>query len=151
MKAGNVLNFNDLKSATKTFNKNKPITIITEGLLRYLDSREKTIVAENIKKLLKIYGGVWLTPDIIYKRNLRPDFVANNKRVAKLTGINIEKNKFKSLTEARIFFKNLGFTIKSYNFMTMLSQLKSPKKINVTQKEVINTINKRVVFVMTLK
>jgi O-methyltransferase involved in polyketide biosynthesis len=50
-KSGNVLDFTNLKKATEHFKKTKPITIINEGLLRYLNFQEKAKVAENIHRL----------------------------------------------------------------------------------------------------
>ncbi|MFA6424459.1 MAG: class I SAM-dependent methyltransferase [Candidatus Magasanikbacteria bacterium] len=151
IKVGDALNLKSLKRAVVDLNKNKSLTIITEGLLRYLNFPEKKTVAENVKALLKKFGGVWITPDIIYKGNLKPKFVENNNRVAKLTGINIEENKFASVQTAKIFFQDLGFTIESYPFTEVLNNLTSPKRLKMSPKEVNDVIETRVVFVMRLK
>jgi len=150
LEIGNALSIKDLKKATKHFEKDKPIIIITEGLLRYFDFKEKTIVAKNVNALLKTFGGGWITPDIIYKRNLSPAFVANNERVSKLTGINIEVNKFSSVEAARTFFKNLGFKIQSHGFLEVLSDLVSPEKLKMSQNDVKEIIGPRIVFIMKL-
>lgn len=150
LEIGNALSIKDLKKAAKLFDKDKPIIIITEGLLRYLDFPEKTIVANNVKALLKTFGGVWITPDIIYKRNLSPAFVANNERVSKLTGINIEANKFSSIDAAQTFFKDLGFKIQFYGFLEVLSDLVSPARLKMSQKDVKEIIGPRIIFVMKL-
>ena len=44
----------DLLSATQKFEENKPIAVLNEGLLRYLDYHERTKVAENIHQLLML-------------------------------------------------------------------------------------------------
>jgi len=151
MKVGDALNLKSLKNAVVSLNNNKSLTIITEGLLRYLNFSEKKIVAENVKVLLKKFGGVWITPDIIFKRNLKPKFIENNTRVAKLTGINLEENKFVSVETAKTFFQDLGFTIEIHRFTEVLMNLISPKRLRMSRKDVKEVIETRVVFVMRLK
>ncbi len=148
LEAGDATKLADLERATIHFKPNQPLTVITEGLLRYLNAEEKIIIAKNIKLLLARFGGVWLTPDIIYKRNQRPDFIANNERVAKLTGIDLESNKFPSIEAAQDFFNNLGFKVEIHRFMDVYSDLVTPALLNMPISEVEEIVGPRVVFEM---
>ncbi len=149
--SGNGLIYADLEKALKYFNKHKPITVITEGLLRYFDEEEKKQISKNIYKILTQYGGYWVTPDIIYKRKLNKEAQENSRRVAEMTGVDIENNKFESVAQAKSFFKSLGYIIKTFKFVDVLSQLVSHKKISLTLKEAKRVIKHRVVFVMKIK
>lgn len=68
---GNALNGEDYKKCEKYFSKDKEIAVINEGLLRYLTFEEKECVAKNVYSLLKKYGGIWITCDVmLHQRNL---------------------------------------------------------------------------------
>src|SRR5258706_6395658 len=68
--AGNALKSEDLDKATSHFDKEKEITIINEGLLRYLSHDEKKQLALAIKSQLQKFGGQWITPDIGFKERV---------------------------------------------------------------------------------
>lgn len=151
LEIGDATKITDLNKAVRYFKKKKSLTVITEGLLYYLDTSEKIQVANNIKKLLKKFGGVWITPDINYRRKMKSNFVANTIRVSAITGINLEKNKFKNIQEAKDLFDKLGFSIKVHNFMEVANKLVSPKKLKMSDAKVKEIIGPRVVFVMKIK
>lgn len=149
--AGNVLEFRNLENATKYFEKSKPITIINEGLLRYLSFQEKAKVAENIHRLLEKFNGVWITSDV----SLRKVFSKENKimneyvqKISELTGKDIVSNRFETEEDARKFFENLGFLIERHSFMEVKNDLVSPQKINLQDSQVKEQIEDAVVFVM---
>ena len=48
----------------------KPITVVCEGLLMYLTLEQKKQVFKNVRELLQVYGGVWITHDLTTKENL---------------------------------------------------------------------------------
>lgn len=105
---GNGLNEHDVLSAASLLS-NEPITVLNEGLLRYLSHEEKKVLARNIKKLLEERGGVWITPDVATREtDITPKLQEQIKRNAKLVGINTEENLFESWEEAEAFFKDLG-------------------------------------------
>jgi O-methyltransferase involved in polyketide biosynthesis len=149
--SGNVLDFQNLEKATEHFDKTKPLTIINEGLLRYLNFQEKAKVAENIHTLLKEFGGAWITSDI----SLRKIFSNENKimkdhvgKISELTGKDIAANRFETEEEAKRFFENLGFSIESHSFSEVINDLKSPKNLGLSEEHVKDTLEAAVVFIM---
>ncbi len=151
---GNVLDIDTMRRAVQHFNKTKPIAIINEGLLRYLNFEEKAIVAKNIRSILKEYGGVWITSDI----SLRKIFSNENalmknhvEKISELTGKDIVANRFETEAEAKIFFENLGFTIERHSFFEIINDLASPKILHLTDEQVRAALEAAVVFVMTVR
>lgn len=148
----NVLEFKKLEKAASHFKKTKPVTIINEGLLRYLTFQEKAKVAQNIHKLLKEYGGTWITSDISLKKILSKEnaVMANHvKKISELTGKNIEGNRFETEQQAKEFFENLGFSVERHSFMEVINDLKSPARLELPESEVKNIIEDAIVFVMS--
>ena len=45
----------------------EPICISTEGMMMYFDENEVNAVIENIRALLEVHGGCWITPDPEFK------------------------------------------------------------------------------------
>jgi O-methyltransferase involved in polyketide biosynthesis len=144
------LNLSDLNQATKHFDK-KPITIVNEGLLRYLSFEEKTIVAKNIHHLLKRFGGVWITPDITLKKVLHEMGKEHNYKVSLITGINVDDNRFENEEAARTFFENLGFSIERHSFMEVWDELVSPKNLGMSDEEAKRFTGSGVVYVMRIQ
>ncbi len=88
------------------------IVIVNEGLLMYLDTKEKELLCSIIHKILKERGGYWITADIYVKR--QPENI--NLKIDKETNDffeqhKIEDNKFDSFEDAETFFRKTGFEI----------------------------------------
>lgn len=150
---GNALNLDDLRKATSYFQKDKKITVVNEGLLRYLNFEEKAAVARNIHILLETFGGAWITSDITLKKFLQAQNVTmpgKNQKIAKLTGIKIDQNRFENEEEAQKFFGNLGFIIERHSLLEIQNELVSPRRLNISQKEVEIMIGSAVIYVMRL-
>ena len=62
--SANILNYSDIEPALSHFDVKKPVAIVHEGLFQYLTREEKAIAAKNIYKILKAFGGRWITPDL---------------------------------------------------------------------------------------
>ncbi len=147
LEEANALSKKELDRAAKHFDKNKPLVITHEGLLRYLSFKEKTKVAKNIHSLLEEFGGVWITCDItliklLPKRDL--------KNIKSRIGMDVSKNAFRNLTHAKKFFSNLGFKVKVHKLQEIQSSLSAPKVLGLTKKEVEQMLDFYVVE-MTLK
>jgi O-methyltransferase involved in polyketide biosynthesis len=150
---GSALDMNDLSNAAESFRK-EPIAVVNEGLLRYLNFNEKTVVARNVHELLERFGGVWITPDITLRDGVfdqsNEKMKAQNARVQKLVGVDFSKNVFDDEDAARKFFEDLGFSIERHAFTEMTNELVSPKKLNLSSEQVEKTLGRWVVFVMRL-
>lgn len=136
---GDALDLQTLQNAVSQLDPSKPIGIINEGLLRYLNFDQKAQVARNVHSLLERFGGVWITPDITLKSVMQAENAATGgqtDKVKELTGINIDQNAFSSVEEARKFFENLGFSIEPHRFTEVMDELVSPSKLGQTKEEV---------------
>lgn len=152
LEAGDALNLNDIRQATRYFDVGKPIAVVNEGLLRYLTFPEKTIVAKNVRDLLKEYGGVWITPDITLRKFLEiQDNVTmpgKNQQIQKMTNKNFNQNRFENEEQAKEFFENLGFSVERHSWLEIIGELVSPQKLDIPENEVRKMISQAVVFVM---
>jgi O-methyltransferase involved in polyketide biosynthesis len=155
LNAGNALVMGDLLAAVKPFRK-KPIVVVNEGLLRYLTFEEKTIVARNVQELLRLFGGMWITPDL----SLRPQsaFGLSGERrrdqfarIERMTGIDVAKNYFENEEAARVFFEDLGFRIERHSFMEIVDELVSPQRLRLSSEQVEKEIGGLAVLVMKLR
>ena len=88
------------------------IVIVNEGLLMYLNSKEKEDLCRIIHKILKERGGYWITADIYLKnKSEQLNLKIDDKTKDFFFQHNIEENKFGSFKEAEAFFKRMGFII----------------------------------------
>jgi O-methyltransferase involved in polyketide biosynthesis len=88
------------------------IVIVNEGLLMYLDSKEKENLCNIIHKILKERGGYWITADIYIKKSqAKLNLKIDDKTTDFFLKHNIEENKFNSYEEAESFFRRMGFII----------------------------------------
>jgi O-methyltransferase involved in polyketide biosynthesis len=89
-----------------------PIAIANEGLLVYLDEREKARLAGNVRAALLARGGVWLTADV-YVQNTggSAPTVGYGRSREFIDKHRVEQNKFGSWLAAEQFFSKHGFAI----------------------------------------
>lgn len=147
--AGNALHSTEILAATRFFT-DKPIAVINEGLLPYLNRSERTTLARNVHALLDRFGGVWVTPDIDIQLPEAPSrkdpsgVRARTAKIESLTGIDVLKNRFESEEAARAFFEHLGFRVERHSFLEAADQLALPPHGSLAQK----AIERGVLFVM---
>lgn len=140
LEPANVLYFEQMNAAIRHFNGDKNLAIINEGLWMFLSLEERIVCAENIRKLLEIYGGKWITPDIDdlesidrFKSSLgdetRSAMQGVMRRISILTGRDQESNHFSTTEEAIRFFQDAGFHVSQYPMIENLSSLRSVSKL----------------------
>jgi len=154
LKVGNALDLESLQTAVSHLDQVRPLVVVHEGLLRYLNFEEKAIVAQNVHALLSQSGGVWITPDITLASIVQAENSVTENQTDKthlLIGMNIENNRFENVDEAQKFFENLGFTVERHSFMEVIDELVSPKRLGQTQQEVEALLKDPYVFVMRIK
>jgi O-methyltransferase involved in polyketide biosynthesis len=154
LEAGNALNFDDLKKASLHLDLNYPLAIIVEGLLRYFDFDEKTILANYIYELLNNFGGIWITSDTLSFEDLKGLDNAKekqNEQISKAINIDTEKNFFQDQNHAQSFFEQLGFTVERHAYSEVFNQLVSPLKLNLSLSVENNALDTRFVFLMKPK
>ncbi|MFB3764983.1 MAG: class I SAM-dependent methyltransferase [Methanotrichaceae archaeon] len=161
LEEGNALNLQDLLKATRFFGE-RPIAVVNEGFLDYLDLEEKTIFARNVHRLLERFGGIWITPDIPTKaqdeqvvssvKHLLSNETLQERagNIRRITGVDILKNRFESEDVAQTFFENLGFIVEQHRSSEVIDELVSPQKGNQRLEEVEKVIRPMAVFVMEI-
>ncbi|MGD0328528.1 MAG: class I SAM-dependent methyltransferase [Minisyncoccia bacterium] len=151
---GSALCESDVMRAVSIFRAGREVTVINEGLLRYLSHEEKAVVASNVLAILKEHDGVWITPDIPVASILEritgqsKEMRERSSAVEKMTGINRDKNYFRNKIEAQVFFEERGFTVEQHSFMEAVDELVSPKTLSISPESVSALIGELVVFLM---
>lgn len=149
LEEGSALELEDMQTATSDFDSAKPIAVIMEGFLRYLDFNTKTVVAKNTLSLLKHFGGVWITTDITLKSTRRHEREAARRGYVKeRAGIDMEENKFESTDAAAEFFEKLGFAVERHVLGEVVDKLVSPVRLNLSVSEIRERLSKSSAFVM---
>jgi O-methyltransferase involved in polyketide biosynthesis len=151
---GNVLDRNDLTKIDKYFTTDKPVVIINEGFLRYLDFAEKAELAQSIRSILEKYGGVWITGDGAF-RNFRknedktlPDF---NKKLSNRTSRNDIRNVFDDKDAFVKFYSDLGFSVEFHRYDEVLGELVSPQKLIIKKMDARQFIQDVYAIVLKIK
>jgi len=91
-----------------------PLAIANEGLLVYLDRREKARLAANVHAALRERGGLWLTADVYLKnRGGSAPTVGYGRSRAFIDAHRVEQNKFDDWAGAQRFFHEAGFEVRS--------------------------------------
>lgn len=155
LEEGNALNLPDLLAATRFF-ADKPIAVVSEGLLPYLNLEQKAALAGNVYTVLERFGGIWITPDIPFLLPITSGISAETMRertakIGALTGIDVLKNRFENEEAACTFFENLGFQIERYAYTEVMDELFSFQRGNPAHEQVKKIIGPRGAFVCALK
>jgi O-methyltransferase involved in polyketide biosynthesis len=140
-------------AVTSHFDKSKPIAIIAEGFLRYLDFKQKALVANNVRSVLSLFGGAWITTDITLKSKSNHATAQSgvDKYAQSAAGIDVESNKFESVEAARDFFEQLGFVVEPHKLNEVTAHLVSPGKLNIPLDEIKKRIDQSSAFVMRVR
>jgi O-methyltransferase involved in polyketide biosynthesis len=130
-----------------------PVTVVSEGLMRYLPKTRQLDVARNVRDLLAERGGTWITPDITARGMmatgpLKQIVREQNHRLREITGLDVRENYFANEEEARTFYENRGFTIERRSFNEVRDILVSPKEENIPAAEVDDALGTCAVYVM---
>jgi len=130
---GNALNYDDIAHASDFFNPNKNVAIVAEGLLRYLDFNEKAMVANNVRRVLEKFCGVWISCDFTLKQYLlsqNHNIKNHTNNIVSVTNNNLLNNSFEDIKHIVDFFANLGFDMEFHEFDEVMDELVSPKQLD---------------------
>ncbi len=131
----------------------RPVGIVCEGLLRYMNWPDKEKLARNINRALKYsMGGVWITPDIelLSDADATPESRARYDMMAAKWGFDVRPFLFKDFDYAVSFFQGFGFKVAQHCHAGMAERLVSPVRAGLTIEDVRADLAKRFTFVMTL-
>jgi len=137
----NALHRDNLLRAATVFVSDRPVAIITEGLLPYLNREEKSVLADNIHEVLRRSRGVWIASDVHTKQFRRDTFRLDEmlrqrqSRIAAFTGSDLDSNLFADENELEGFFRKSGFQIEEYQYSSVVQELSSPRKLNLAEED----------------
>jgi O-methyltransferase involved in polyketide biosynthesis len=140
-KVADALDKKSLSRALSDFRTDRPLAIITEGLLPYFNREEKTVLADNIREALAIYHGVWIASDVHTRQyrdaanRLDATMRQRQDRLARSTGSNLESNFFADENDLRRFFETAGFQMEEYQYSNVVQDLSSIRLLNLSQED----------------
>lgn len=153
--AGNVLNMNDIQKCLKHFDLSKPIAVINQELIRYLEFDEKRVLTNIIYNTIKPNKGIWLTCDftpisfIKSQDNNLSDCNNYNRNLSKVTYRNNASWRFKNKDYAEQFVKPIGLKMEWHEFTESLSMLSSIRVLKQTENKVGSYLKDAYVSVLT--
>jgi len=125
----NALHAEEVWNVAKLFDR-KPITVVHEGFFQFLTLSERKQVAENVRSLLKLFGGGWITPDVVIRESFERFYPATKqastlKRVTEVTGRSIADDAFSDWEAANSFFKEAGFTVERFKQIDFVPEIRN--------------------------
>lgn len=135
----------------------KPITIISEGLLMYLTLQQKQQVFSNVRELLEIYGGVWITSDLITKQDLSkrwqisPAWQKFEQTVNQMAQTSSKDTYFDNSEHVKQFLAEEGFEIESRSMLNVFEQLTCLQPLQIDPAPAKSLLTNSSVFALTLK
>ena len=152
--AGNALNaYSFCNKRYIGFDQQEKVAVINQGLLRYLTFEEKSIVAENVKKILQKHGGVWITGDFTpakFIKNQNANLKDFNKSISELTDRN-NLPRFKDLGHVKNWLDERGFTVEIHEFAEAIPLLTSPQNLSIPKEKVEELLAHAIICVIRLK
>ncbi|MDF2187805.1 class I SAM-dependent methyltransferase [Paraflavitalea sp. CAU 1676] len=111
----NAMDVPQFEEVTRLFD-GRPVTVVNEGLLVYLNTEEKRQLCATIHRLLKQHGGYWVTGDAYIRRDMsrlldQPQEAFDEQLTKFLEEHRIDDNKFDSYEEANSFFESCHFKV----------------------------------------
>lgn len=139
---GNALNSNDINKCLKYFDLSKPIAIINQGLMHYLDFNEKRTLTKFVFKIISKNNGIWLTCDftpvkflVTEDKNLN-DKEDYNKKLTQVTDRNNSAWRFKDKKHVEQFLKEENLKIEWHDFAESIPMMSSKKYFKLSDIEV---------------
>ena len=135
----------------------QPITVICEGLLMYLTPEEKRLAFNNVRELLEVYGGVWITIDLLTQEDLNkrwgisPNWLAFEQTIGKITETSIKNSYFENFERVKQFVESQGFEIQSYNMLNVFEQLTCLQPLGIDPDVAKSILANSYVFALTLQ
>lgn len=138
---GNALKKDDIIKCLKYFDLSKPIVVINQGLMRYLDFDEKRELTKNVYQIISKNNGIWLTCDFTPAKFLvtedkhltgKEDY---NKKLTKITDRNNSAWRFSDKKTVEKFLSEENLKIEWHDFVEALPLLTSKKKFGIKDSE----------------
>lgn len=131
------------------------VTVISEGLLPYLNRDALNKICNNIKTLLEKHGGAWIT-DIATRKALTKTSVYQDHSTELLASlyknseVGLSDIGFEDGKDAQNFFESYGFKIEKHNLHSVSDTLHTPQVLNLSKGRIDYLLSSPVVWVLTL-
>ncbi|MDZ8066069.1 MAG: class I SAM-dependent methyltransferase [Nostoc sp. DedQUE08] len=135
---------------------NQPVVVLCEGLLTYLTLAEKQKVFANVREILQVYDGVWITPDLTtfdglnQLRQISPGLQRLNQTASNVSGRAINNYHFENIDHVKQFAYEQGFDIKEYSMLEVMNQITCLKPLGIEPEVVKSMLAIGSTFVLTL-
>lgn len=153
--SGNALRKSDFDKCLNYFNSSEPITVINEGLLRYLTFDEKKQVAQNIHDLISKCNGFWITCDVTPKKFMQSQnksLLDFNKNLNTITSRNNLNDRFEDINHIKTFFGDIGLELlEVHKFSEVKNELYSINTLNIIDDKIHQTLEDAIVVIMKAK
>jgi O-methyltransferase involved in polyketide biosynthesis len=114
------------------------VVILCEGLLGYLTFEQKQKVFANVREMLQMYGGVWITSDLDTLDNLKQVFAISSefqqliRTVRDLTGSSIGDRNFTSTEHIEQFASDRGFLVEICDLSDLSEHLSCLQSLEIS-------------------
>jgi O-methyltransferase involved in polyketide biosynthesis len=136
LRTANALELGQLRDATETCDRARPLAVVTEGLLQYLSPAELEGVAANIRSLLAAFGpgGLWITPDFSFQDQVGP--LSERQRrfravVSAATERQMYDSAFADQAAFEVFLSRFGMDAQSLHQLDEAGDLTSPARLGL--------------------
>jgi len=147
---GNALNKKDLNKCLKFFDLSKPIIVLNQGLMRYLNFEEKEQLAKNIYNIINVSNGCWITCDIT-PANSNSLNIHDNEILNTVTDRNKFSWRYKNREHVEEVFDKMGLKVEWHDCVEVIENLTCSKILNLTKKETQERITNIAVGIMRTK
>jgi O-methyltransferase involved in polyketide biosynthesis len=110
------LDVDQLRAATATLDRGRPLLVLCEGLIGYQTRDETSRVAGNVRALLDDFGGGWwIVPDFAFKtelRNLPPERIRLREAITGVTQRQLDASAFEDADDLASFLGRVGFGVR---------------------------------------
>ncbi len=143
-------------SGADVWQPSQPICVLCEGLLMYLDQPEKQRVFANVRELLQVYGGVWITSDLIdlaslhRRREISPALRQVGAMIAQISDRTKAECYFDTFEQVQQFAHQQGFQIQRQSMLNVLPQITCLQPLGINPAIAEALLADSFVFTLTL-
>lgn len=156
---GNALRSKDFEKVAEIFDLTKPVAVINQGLLRYLNFEEKQQVTENVYNIISKNNGIWITCDFTpakfiqtQDKNLSEKSTNDyNSNLSKITDRNNTSWRFKDKPDVEEFLAKNNLKIEWHDFTESVDMLSSKKQFGLSNEQVIPYLENAYVGIISTK
>jgi O-methyltransferase involved in polyketide biosynthesis len=137
--AGDGLDLSSIREALHHFDPDKPITVLTEGVMHYLYRPERAALAESVGTVLShAPGSEWITDMPTWEGITNRD-TTMAKVTSQMTGRDVPTLRFETHREAREFFAERGLAVAGLrSFLSVIDDLRAIPTLGLNRADVVN-------------